>query len=191
MTEKEKAAAGMLYDANGDPTILAERNACKEICYDYNLTRPSQQQLRRELLTRMLGRIGEHVEILPPFNCDLGYNISIGDHFFANVNTVILDEAPVTFGDHVFIGPNCGFHTAGHPLDVAQRDAGLEYARPITIGSHVWIGAGVHVLPGVTIGDGAVIAAGAIVTHDIPPYTLAAGIPATPKKQLPESSVER
>lgn len=103
-----------------------------------------------------------------PFYCDYGYNIEIGENFYANMNCVILDEAKVTFGDNVFIAPSCGFYTAGHPLDVEQRNRGLEYARPIRVGNNVWIGAQVCVLPGVTIGDNTVIGAGSVVNRDIP-----------------------
>ena len=123
---------------------------------------------------------------MPPFWCDYGYHISVGDFFYGNHNLIITDGAPVTFGDHVFIGPNCCFSTAGHPLDVAQRNAGLEYAKPITIGNNVWIGAGVQVLPGVTIGDNAVIGAGSVVTKDIPAGMLAVGVPCRPVRQIAE-----
>lgn len=101
----------------------------------------------------------------------------MGKNFYANFNLVILDEAPVTFGDNVFIAPDCGFYTAGHPINAEERNKGLEYARPITVGDNVWIGAGVRVLPGVTIGDNCVIGAGSVVVRDIPPHSLAAGNP--------------
>ena len=161
MTEKEKAAAGLLYDANYDPEILQERARAKDL----------------RLLRTLLAVCHDDIVIVPPFYVDLGYNIRTGQGFYANHNLVILDEAPVTFGDHVFIGPNCCFSTAGHPMDVAQRNAGLEYAKPITVGNNVWIGMGVQVLPGVTIGDNAVIGAGSVVTRDVPPGVLAAGNP--------------
>lgn len=103
-----------------------------------------------------------------PFYCDYGYNIEIGENFYSNVNCVILDGAKVTFGDNVFVAPNCGFYTAGHALDAEQRIQGLEYAYPITIGNNVWIGAQVCVLPGVTIGDNTIIGAGSVVTKSIP-----------------------
>ena len=112
-----------------------------------------------------------------PFYCDYGYNVHVGENFYANYNLVILDEAPVTFGDNVFIAPFCGFYTAGHPLDAAERNRGLEYARPITVGRNVWFGANVTVLPGVTIGDNCVIGAGSVVNKDIPAGTMAAGNP--------------
>lgn len=124
-----------------------------------------------------MGRTGNELLIEQPFYCDYGYNIEVGENFYMNVNCVILDGARVTFGNNVFVAPSCGFYTAGHPLDIAQRNQGLEYARPIRIGNDVWIGAGVSVLPGVTIGDGAVIGAGSVVNKDIPPHTLAVGNP--------------
>ncbi len=177
MTEKEKALAGLLYDANYDTQLIAEREKCKELCYDFNVTRPGQLVERREILSRLLGKTGKEFIIEPPFYCDYGYNIEIGENFYANVGCVILDGAKVTFGDNVFIAPGCGFYTAGHPFDVEQRNKGLEYAYPITIGNNVWIGAQVVVLPGVKIGDNSVIGAGSVVTHDIPAGVVAVGNP--------------
>ena len=114
---------------------------------------------------------------MAPFWCDYGYRISVGNGFFANHNMVILDAGGVTFGDDVFIGPNCGFYTSGHPVDYERRDQGLEYAYPITVGDHVWIGGGVQVMPGVTIGSNVVIGSGSVVTRDIPDDVVAAGNP--------------
>ena len=121
--------------------------------------------------------MGNGVEIIQPFWCDYGYHIHIGNSVFINHNCVILDGADVCFGNHVFVGPNCGFYTAGHPLDITQRNAGLEYANPIHIEDDVWLGAGVNVLAGVTIGTGSVIGAGSVVNKDIPSHVLAAGNP--------------
>lgn len=177
MTEKEKALAGELYDANHDTTLLTERAACKAMCHEYNRIHPSDIGGRARLISALLGKTGENFLIEQPFYCDYGYNIVIGNNFYANVNCVILDGAKVTFGDNVFIAPNCGFYTAGHPLDPTQRNLGLEYARPISIGNNVWIGAGVSVLPGVNIGDNCVIGAGSVVNRDIPAGHLAAGNP--------------
>lgn len=187
MTETEKMQAGQLYDANYDPELLRRRAACKELCYDFNHLRPSQEDEQQALLRKLLGKTGEHFCIVAPFWCDYGSNIAIGEHFFANHNCVILDGAKVTFGDHVFIAPNCGFYTAGHPLDAERRNRGLEYARPITVGNHVWFGADVHVMPGVTIGDSAVIGAGSIVTKDIPAGVVAAGNPCRVLRPITEA----
>lgn len=177
MTEKDKMLAGMIYDANNDPALIAERLECKELCRDYNELRPRDTEARETLLRKILGEAGEGLLIEQPFYCDYGYNIRVGYNFYANFNLVILDEAPVTFGDNVFIAPNCGFYTAGHPVDAVERNKGLEYARPITVGNNVWIGAGVSVVPGVTIGDNCVIGAGSVVVKDIPSDSLAVGNP--------------
>ena len=177
MTEKDKCRLGLLYDANYDPELLADREKAKEQLYDYNRLRPSQQTERTELLKKLLGRTGESFIIEPPFACDYGYNIEIGENFYANVNLVILDGAKVKIGDNAFIAPNVGIYTAGHPLDASLRNQGLEYAYPVTIGHNVWIGAGAIILPGVTVGDNVVIGAGSVVTKDIPDNSLAVGNP--------------
>ncbi|MDR1501766.1 MAG: sugar O-acetyltransferase [Prevotella sp.] len=177
MTEKEKAAAGLLYDANNDKDLLQAREKAKEILYDYNLLRPGMQTEKKQMLKSLLGKTGENFIFEPPFFCDYGYNIEIGENFFANMNFVVLDGAKVTIGSNVFIAPGVGIYTAGHPFDVEQRISGLEYAYPVTIGDNVWIGAGVHILPGVTIGDNTVIGAGSIVSKDIPANVLAVGNP--------------
>lgn len=184
MTEKEKMLCGMIYDANYDTALIAERMRCKEMCRDYNDLRPSMMQERTDLLRRLFGTVKGELLVEQPFHCDYGYNIEVGENFYANFNLVILDGAKVKFGDNVFIAPNCGFYTAGHPLDAAQRNKGLEYARPITVGDNVWIGAGVSVLPGVTIGDNCVIGAGSVVNRDIPANTLAAGNPCRPIRKI-------
>lgn len=177
MTEKEKMLSGMLYAPDADWQLRKERQNAKELCHRLNLLPPSDEEERRKLLRQLLGKIGDDATILAPFWCDYGYNIEIGAHFFANHNTVILDCAKVTFGDHVFVAPNCGFYTAGHPIDARRRDQGLEYAYPITVGDHVWIGAGVQVMPGVSIGSDTVIGGGSVVVNDIPPHSVAVGNP--------------
>ena len=176
-SEKEKCRAGGLYDANHDPELLEERRRCKQLCFEYNSLPPIRAGERTALIRRLLGGTGDNFLIEQPFLCDYGYNIEIGENFYANVNCVILDEAAVTFGDNVFIGPNCAFYTAAHPLDAGQRRLGLEFARPISVGSDVWIGGNVVVLSGVTIGDRCVIGAGSVVTRDIPAGCLAFGNP--------------
>lgn len=184
ISEKEKCRRGELYNANYDAELLSERLACKMRCHEYNHLPPSETERLEAILVKLLGKTGKRFLIEQPFLCDYGYNIEIGENFYANVNCVILDGAKVKFGDNVFIAPNCGFYTAGHPFDVEQRNDGLEYARPITVGNNVWIGAHVCVLPGVTIGDGCVIGAGSVVNKDIPAGTLAAGNPCRVIRQL-------
>ena len=177
MTEKEKCALGILYDANYDENLLKERDNCKDICFEYNSTKPSELYTKKELMKNLFGKVEGDFTIQAPFWCDYGYNIELGKNFYANHNLVILDGAKVKFGDNVFIAPDCGFHTAGHPIDAGRRNQGLEYAWPITVGSNVWIGAGVQVCPGVTIGSNVVIGAGSVVTKDIPDNVVAVGNP--------------
>lgn len=184
MTEKEKAAAGHLYDANNDPALLAERRACKTLCHELNGLSPLNEHDRNALLQRLLGTAGTGLVIETPFMCDYGYNIHTGHGVYFNTGCVILDEAPVKFGHHVFVGPQCGFYTAIHPLDARRRNAGLERALPISVGNDVWIGGHVTVLPGVSIGDGAVVGAGSVVTRDVPPRVVAAGNPCRVLRRL-------
>lgn len=177
VTEKEKMRAQMLYDANYDQALMEERDKAKDLCHQYNQLRPSDRASQREVLKKLLGKTGENFIITAPFWCDYGYNIELGENFYANHNLVILDGAKVTFGDNVFIGPDCGFHTAGHPIDFERRNRGLEYAYSITVGDNVWIGAGVQVMPGVTIGSNVVIGGGSVVVKDIPSNCVAVGNP--------------
>ena len=179
--------SGLLYDANYDPELCRERIDCKELCYDYNALRPSQTEEQAVLMRRILGKTRGAFTILAPFWCDYGYNIEIGESFFVNHGCVILDCAKVTFGDNVFVAPNCGFYTAGHPVDAERRNAGLEYAWPITVGDNVWFGGGVQVLPGVTIGSDVVIAAGSVVNRDIPDHVVAGGNPCRVLRSITEA----
>ena len=184
MTEKEKAAKGLLYQANYDAEIQADMDQARNILYKYNNLPPWETEKREELMRSFLGKVGKDFKFISPFLCDYGYNIEIGDNFFANMNLVILDGAKVRIGDNVFIAPNVGIYTAGHPLGVQQRNEGLEYAYPITIGNNVWIGAQVCILPGVTIGENTVIGAGSVVTKDIPANVVAVGNPCKVVKNI-------
>lgn len=185
MTEKEKQQKGMLYQAN-DPEVLKDLYYCENECFEINQIPPSRREERMGRLRKLFGKAGEGMFIVAPFFCDYGYNIEVGENFFVNTNCVILDEAKVTFGDNVFIAPNCAFYTAGHPLDVEQRNKKIEYALPIHVGNNVWIGGNVVVVPGVTIGDNTTIGAGAVVTHDIPSGVVAAGNPCRVIRKLEE-----
>jgi len=184
MTEKEKMLAGEIYDANNDKELLAERDLCHQLCHELNQLSPTDSETNTRLVRCLFGRVGRGCVVTAPFFCDYGYNIEVGDNFFINMGCVILDEAKVSFGNNVFIAPQCGFYTACHPLDTERRNAGLEYAKPLTIGNDVWIGGHVTVLPGVTIGDGAVIGAGSVVVHDIPAHSVAVGNPCKVIREL-------
>ena len=187
MNEWQKAQAGYLYDANYDPELNKARTQCAELCYDYNACRPSNTTKKNALIHAIIGSINGSIIVTPPFYCDYGTNITVGKNFYSNYNLTILDGNAVTFGDNVFIAPNCVFSTAGHPIDVAQRNQGLEIALPITVGDNVWFGAGVIVLPGVTIGSNTVIGAGSVVTRDIPDNVVAAGNPCRVLREITEA----
>lgn len=184
MTEKEKMLAGEYYSAV-DPELISELNAVKDIIHEYNLLRPSDLERRREMLLSLLGHVADDkVFINQPFYCDYGKQISVGRRFFANFNLTILDEAPVTFGDDCFIGPNVSIYTACHSTDPLERNSRREWARPVSIGSNVWIGGSVVILPGVTIGDNVTIGAGSVVVHDIPSNSIAVGNPCRVVKSI-------
>ena len=183
-TEKEKMLKGELYNANYDKSLIEERTKCKILCFKYNKISPEKTAERQELIKKIVGKTKGDFLIEQPFMCDYGYNIELGKNFYSNHNLIILDCAKVTFGDNVFIAPNCGFYTAGHPLDYKTRNKGLEYAKPIKIGNNVWIGGNVVVLGGVTIGNNVVIGAGSVITKDIPDNSLAYGVPAKIMKKL-------
>ena len=173
MTEKEKMLAGELYNANYNKDLEIERQRAKDLCFKYNNIKPSNIDERNKLIRRILGKTKEKFLIEQPFICDYGWNIEIGENFYSNHNLIILDGNKVKFGDNVFIAPNCGFYTAGHPLDYETRNKGLEYAKSIEVGNNVWIGGNVVVLPGVKIGDNVVIGAGSVVNKDIPSNVVA------------------
>jgi len=189
MTEKEKCRKGLPYNPNYDTELLGEMSAAADVCFRYNHILPSQTDERDKILTSLLGSRGSNICIRSPFFCDYGYNIHVGDNFFANYNFVVLDGAEVRIGNNVFIAPNVGLYTAGHPLDASVRNTGIEYAKPIVIEDDVWIGAGVSVCPGVTIGRGAVIAAGSTVTKDVAPYSLVGGVPAKFIKSIKSDAI--
>lgn len=169
--------AGELYLA-GDPELVAERERAAAWMARYNAAGPATQPERRSLLAELLARVGAGTDIRPPFHCDYGGNIELGDDVFLNFDCVILDVVPVRIGDRTQIGPAVQILAADHPRDAGQRRRMLEFGRPVDIGSDVWIGSGAIILPGVTIGDGAIIGAGSVVTRDVPAGTVAVGNPA-------------
>ena len=182
MTEKEKMLSGQWHDANFDPDILKERGRAESLCFDFNMSRfgsPEQRAALRELLGVELP---EGLTVLAPVYFDYGAQTRFGEGTFVNHGCYFMDGGTITIGKNVFIGPFCGFYTASHPLDLTDRNKGLERALPIRVGDNCWFGANVTVLQGVTIGSGCVIAAGSVVTHDLPDNSLAAGVPASVKR---------
>ncbi|WP_317347946.1 sugar O-acetyltransferase [Pusillibacter faecalis] len=186
MTERERMLSGQLYDA-GDETLTAARGRAKRLTWRYHQLDPTDWDSRTQILQELLGHLGEDSWIEPPFRCDYGTQISIGDHFFANYDCIFLDVAPITIGNRVMFGPRVCLYTAGHPLDAATRNTGLEFGKPIAIGDDVWLGGNVVVLPGVTIGAGTVVAAGSVVRRDLPPHVLAAGNPCQVLRPITEA----
>jgi len=176
-SEKEKMLAGALYHAS-DPELLQDVHDNQAWLDRYNRSLTAPAEVRHALLCEGLRSVGEAVVVRPPFHCDYGYNITLGDGVFMNYNCVILDVVDVIVGAGTQIGSGVQILAADHPRDPAVRAAGLEFGRPVTIGSNVWIGAGAIILPGVTIGDDAIIGAGSVVTRDVPRGATAAGNPA-------------
>ena len=169
--------SGRRYDALS-PHLTGLLAKTRERLWEFNNCRPSDAGLMNALLDEILGSRGKFCHINQPFRCDYGCNISVGEYFFANFNLTILDEAEVEIGCHCFIGPNVSIFTACHPLEAEERNKGTEWAEPVKIGDNVWIGGDATILPGVTIGDNAVIGAGSVVTRDVPPGCVYAGNPA-------------
>ncbi|MGD8149195.1 sugar O-acetyltransferase [Ornithinimicrobium sp. Y1694] len=182
-TMRERMDAGELYIAD-DPELGEMSSAALDLAQAYNATTVRQGPLRRQLLEELLGHIGEDSEIRPPFHVDYGSKISIGDRCFANYGLVALDVAPITIGDDVQMGPNVQLLTPTHPVEPQARKDKWEAAEPITIGDNVWLGGGVIVCPGVTIGKDTVVGAGAVVTKDLPDGVVAVGNPARVIKKV-------
>ena len=174
--EKQKMLSGELYNA-GDPVLANERIQTRLLLKRYNDSEAGNLQLRQQLLKDLIPSQGEGLWIEPPFYCDYGTNISIGDKVYFNFNCVLLDVMKVTIGNNVLIGPAVQIYTAMHPLNYKERASGLEFAKAIDIGSDVWIGGGAIICPGVTIGNRTIIGAGSVVTKNIPDDVFAAGNP--------------
>lgn len=186
MDPKPEVPINCFFQGCYNPAYEEEIRKGKEKCYRYNQLCPNDREAQREILAELLGEMGKEVIITPPFWCDYGYNIKVGDFFYSNHNMIITDGAKVTFGDNVFVAPNCCFTTAEHAIDPEMRKAGVEIAKPITIGNNVWIGAGSTILAGVEIGDNTVIGAGSVVKKSIPSNVVAVGVPCKVLREITE-----
>ena len=178
-TEKSKMLAGELYDPR-DPELKADRARARATYRELNAAPPEQHA---RLVTALLGK-SERTRIIPPFFCDYGYNIELGEDVYFNVNCVLLDVCRITIGSNTLFGPGVHIYTASHPLQAEERKSGLEFGRPVVVGSNVWVGGGAIICPGVSIGSGAVVGAGSVVTRSIPRGVLAAGNPCRVIRQI-------
>jgi maltose O-acetyltransferase len=183
-SEKEKMLAGQLYDPL-DAELVAARDRARNLCQDLNATREADQEERRRILMELFGKGGESVWMQPPFFCDYGSNILLGERVFFNFNCVVLDVCRVTIGDYTLFGPAAQIYTATHPMNAELRRR-QEFAKPIDIGSDVWVGGGAIICPGVKIGSRTVIGAGSVVTRDVPEGVFAAGNPCRVIREITE-----
>lgn len=191
MSKRPEVPINCFFQGCYNHAFEAEIEKCKNKCYAYNQLNPNDREAQQKILKELLGKMNENTIITPPFWCDYGYNISVGDYFYSNHNLIITDGAKVTFGDNVFIAPNCCFTTAEHALDPEMRKTGIEIAKPITVGNNVWIGAGSTVLAGAVIGDNTVIGAGSVVKGEIPANVIAVGVPCKVLRPITEADKTR
>lgn len=183
-TEFEKMLAGELYDA-ADPELVAARARARDLCWDLNATREHEQVTRRNLLRQLFATGGDTVNLQPPFYCDYGSNIELGERVYFNFNCVILDVCRVIIGDYTLFAPGVQIYAAAHPLNAELRRK-QEFGKPIEIGSDVWVGGGSLICPGVKIGEKSVIGAGSVVVKDIPAGVVAVGNPCRPIREITE-----
>jgi maltose O-acetyltransferase len=182
-TEKERMLAGELYDPR-DPELVADRERARELFGLYNRTGATDEGSRALILAELFGAVGENPTVEPPFRCDYGEQITVGDDFFANFGCVFLDVCSIEFGDRCLLGPSVHVYTATHPLDAKTRAERREYGKPVAVGDDVWIGGQAVLNPGVEVGDRSVVASGAVVTRDVPEGVVVQGNPAEVVKEL-------
>lgn len=190
MTDYEKMHSGEIYNPSDD-TIFEEQIKCLDRLYDFNMTRPTEIEKRTEMLKEMLAEVGENCYIEPPFHSNWGgKNVHLGKNVYFNFNATMVDDTHIYIGDYTMLGPNVVIATAGHPILPELREKALQYNLPVHIGRNCWLGAGVIVLPGVTIGDNTVIGAGSVVTKDIPANVVAVGNPCKVLREINEHDKE-
>lgn len=182
-TEKEKMISGELYKA-WDPELMRDRDNARRIARLYNQTTEMESEYRTQLLKELFGSTGKTLSMEPNIRCDYGYNIHVGENFYANFDCTILDVCEVRIGDNCFIAPGVHIYTATHPIHPLERIAGPEYGKPVTIGNNVWIGGRSVINPGITIGDNVVIASGSVITKNVPANTIVGGNPAKIIRQI-------
>lgn len=185
MTEKEKMLAGKLYIAQ-DEELATDNRKGRRLTRLFNRTTEEELEYRDTLLKELFESTGEKLYIEPPFHCDYGCHISVGEWFYANYDCIMVDVCKVKIGDNVMFGPRVGIYTAGHPIDAEIRNTGLEFGAPVTIGDNVWVGGSVVINPGVTIGNNVVIGSGSVVTKDIPDNVVAVGNPCRVLREITE-----
>lgn len=169
-----------------DKELGDKYSECQALLFEYNNTRFDEYEKKNEIRKQLLGAVGVNVNLVPPFRCDYGSNIYIGNNFFANYDCIMLDMAPIEIGNNVMFGPRVSLYTAGHPLDAEVRNTGLEFASPIKIGNSAWIGGNTVVNPGVKIGNNVVIGSGSVVTRDIPDNVIGVGNPCKILREISE-----
>ena len=200
MSLREQMETGKVYiefghaseeDRAYEQVIEQQRQLAKEICFDYNNTRPMDTQRKDELLTRLLGSRGKSLWMEAPIHFAYGSNTFVGDHVYANFNLTVVDDGACHIGNYVMFAPNVVISTTGHPIAPAMRDKGAQHSLPVVIKDHVWIGANVTIMPGVTIGENSVIGAGSVVTHDVPPNSVACGVPCRVMRPITQEDLRR
>lgn len=190
MAMKDKMHTGDLY-LPGDEEIMREQLQCLEKLYEYNTTRPLETEKRAELLMEMFAEMGEECYIEPPLHANWGgHHVHFGKNIYANFNLTLVDDTHIYVGDYTMFGPNVTVATAGHPIDPALREQGYQYNAPVRIGKNCWIGAGVIIVPGITIGDNVVVGAGSVVTKDLPDNVVAVGNPCRVLREVNERDKE-